>query len=96
VRQIRSVAESVEGVLAVEKLWVRKTGLEYLADIHVQVDAQITVDEGHRIGHFVKDRLLAEFTSLRDVLVHLEPHGSGPAATEPAAPQGNRSSALHA
>jgi cation diffusion facilitator family transporter len=59
---------------AVEKLWVRKTGLEYLADIHVQVDAQLTVDEGHRIGHLVKDELLGQFPWLRDALVHLEPH----------------------
>ena len=34
----------------------------------------MTVDEGHRIGHRVKDRLVAEFAGLRDVLVHLEPY----------------------
>jgi cation diffusion facilitator family transporter len=73
VGQIRQAAEDVPGVRQVEKLWVRKTGLEYLADIHIQVDAQLSVDEGHRIGHSVKDRLLQEFASLRDVLVHLEP-----------------------
>ncbi|MCO6456212.1 MAG: cation transporter [Pirellulaceae bacterium] len=74
VRKIRERAETVPGVRAVEKLWVRKTGLEYLADIHIQVDAQLSVDEGHRIGHDVKDRLVGEFASLRDVLVHLEPY----------------------
>jgi divalent metal cation (Fe/Co/Zn/Cd) transporter len=58
----------------VEKLWVRKTGLEYLADIHIEVDASMTVAEGHRIGHCVKDRLVATFPALRDVLVHLEPY----------------------
>ncbi len=73
VRRIRAAAQATPGVQAVEKLWVRKTGLEYLADIHIQVDASLTVDEGHRIGHQVKDRLLENFASLRDVLVHLEP-----------------------
>lgn len=73
VQQIRSTAEETPGVRQVEKLWVRKTGMEYLADIHIQVDAQLTVDEGHRIGHQVKDRLVEKFASLRDVLVHLEP-----------------------
>lgn len=73
VDQIRRSAASVPGVRAVEKLYVRKTGLEYLADIHVQVDAGLTVAEGHTIGHQVKDRLVAEFDVLRDVLVHLEP-----------------------
>lgn len=73
VAQIRQVAAAVPGVRAVEKLWVRKTGIEFLADIHIEVDAKMTVEEGHRIGHDVKDQLLARFASLRDVLVHLEP-----------------------
>lgn len=74
VAQIRDTALQVPGVRHVETLRVRKTGLEYLADIHIQVDANLTVDEGHRIGHRAKDRLLHEFASLRDVLVHLEPY----------------------
>ncbi len=73
VGRIRSSALSVAGVCDVESLWVRKSGLEYFADIHVEVDAEMTVASGHRIGHAVKDRLLHEFPSLRDVLVHLEP-----------------------
>lgn len=76
VRQIRDSAAAVSDVLAVEKLWVRKSGLEYLVDIHIEVAADKTVEEGHRIGHAVKDRLLAEFVSLRDVLVHLEPYAN--------------------
>jgi divalent metal cation (Fe/Co/Zn/Cd) transporter len=68
------LAENVPGVCAVETLRVRKTGLEYLADIHIQVDAQLTVEQGHRIGHLVKDRLVHELANLRDVLVHLEPY----------------------
>lgn len=74
VERIRRSAEAVEGVRAVEKLHVRKTGMEHLADIHVQVDAGMSVADGHTIGHRVKDRLVSEFASLRDVLVHLEPY----------------------
>ena len=73
VRQIRQVAESAPEVKAVEKLWVRKSGLEYFADIHIEVNPELTVAEGHRIGHCVKDRLIRQFSALRDVLVHLEP-----------------------
>lgn len=74
VAEVRRLAEQVPGVCAVEKLWVRKTGLEYLTDIHIEVDERLSVAEGHRIGHCVKDRLLDAFPALRDVLVHLEPH----------------------
>lgn len=73
VQEVRQAAESVPGVRAVETLWVRKTGLEFLADIHIEVDASLTVEEGHRISHDVKDRLVEGFPRLRNVLVHLEP-----------------------
>jgi cation diffusion facilitator family transporter len=74
VADVRRVAEQVPGVCAVEKLWVRKTGLEYLTDIHIEVDEKLSVAEGHRIGHCVKDQLLDAFPAVRDVLVHLEPY----------------------
>lgn len=73
VRRVRATAGQVPGVRGVEKLWLRKSGLEYFADIHVEVDPDMTVAAGHEIGHAVKDRLLDEFPLMRDVLVHLEP-----------------------
>ncbi len=73
VAAIRDVAVDPPEVSDVDKLWVRKTGLEYLVDIHVQVPAQLSVDEGHRISHQVKDRILERFPIVRDVLVHMEP-----------------------
>jgi cation diffusion facilitator family transporter len=75
VAQVRETARGVPGVKDVETLWVRKSGMEYFADIHVEVDPQLTVAEGHRIGHRVKDRLREKFPLLRDALVHLEPFG---------------------
>ncbi|TWT56343.1 putative cation efflux system protein [Allorhodopirellula solitaria] len=74
VDRMRAAAVEVDGVENVETLWVRKSGLEYFADIHIEVDQALTVAEGHRIGHRVKDHLLEQFISLRDVLVHLEPY----------------------
>jgi cation diffusion facilitator family transporter len=74
VNRLREAAQQVPGVRAVEKLRVRKTGLEFLADMHLEVDAHMTVAEGHRIGHAVKDHLVGRFEALRDVLIHLEPH----------------------
>jgi cation diffusion facilitator family transporter len=77
VNELRQTASAVAGVKGVEKLWARKSGLEYFADIHIEVDPNISVAEGHRIGHAVKDRLLEQFSALRDVLVHLEPFSKG-------------------
>jgi cation diffusion facilitator family transporter len=74
VGEIKQVAEGVADVKAVEKLWVRKSGMEYFADIHIEVDPNLTVAAGHQIGHHVKDALKLRFPALRDVLVHLEPY----------------------
>jgi cation diffusion facilitator family transporter len=76
---VRREALAVPGVLGVEKLLVRKTGLEYLVDIHVEVDSELTVREGHAIGHAVKDRLVQRIVTVKDVLVHIEPAAAVPA-----------------
>ncbi|MGO9113821.1 MAG: cation diffusion facilitator family transporter [Thermoguttaceae bacterium] len=75
---IRSTALTVSGVLGVDKLHVRKAGLEYLVDIHIEVDPRIRVTEGHTIGHAVKARLVTEITAVKDVLVHIEPFVDSP------------------
>lgn len=72
---IRASAEKVEGVAAVEKVRVRKSGVGLFMDIHVEVDADITVRAGHTIAHRVKDRLLASGLRIEDVVVHIEPSG---------------------
>ena len=71
--EVRREASAVPGVLGVEKLFVRKTGLEHLVDIHVEVDPEISVSEGHGIGHAVKARLMKQIVTIKDVLVHIEP-----------------------
>jgi cation diffusion facilitator family transporter len=86
VDQVRTMALTIPGVRGVEKLMVRKSGLEYFVDIHIEVDPQLSVSEGHRIGHIVKDRLTACFASIRDVLVHLEPFGEHHSADTQASP----------
>lgn len=73
VQRVREIAASVDDVDDVEKLRVRKSGLEYFIEIHIEVDGHLTVNEGHRIGHAVKDQLLSVLPRVRDVHVHIEP-----------------------
>src|SRR5262249_39940163 len=42
-RMLREAARQVRGVRDVEKLWVRKAGLEFLVDIHIEVDPDMSV-----------------------------------------------------
>ncbi len=79
---IRRVAENIPGVDRIEKCIVRKMGYHHLVDMHVEVDPQITVLEGHRIAHHVKDQVRREVPSVSDVLVHIEPSQRGPTAKD--------------
>jgi cation diffusion facilitator family transporter len=72
-RDIRKVAEEVEGVCLIEKCRVRKSGLGLLMDIHVMVDGALSVRRGHAIAHQVTNRLLASDLPVHDVVVHVEP-----------------------
>ncbi|MFQ5537294.1 MAG: cation transporter dimerization domain-containing protein [Gemmatimonadota bacterium] len=72
-RRIRDLALSVEGVRGVDLLRLRRSSLVLWVDIHVEVDGALTVAEGHRIAHMVKDRLTDSEIPVRDALVHVEP-----------------------
>jgi len=71
--RVRSVANGVNGVVAVEKCRIRKSGVSYLVDIHVVVDGYMSVRDGHQIAHVVKDHLLQSPLSISDAIIHIEP-----------------------
>jgi cation diffusion facilitator family transporter len=73
VTQVREVASSVPGVLAVEKCIVRKMGYQHFVDMHVEVDPLMTVSDAHVIAHRVKDTVRRQIPTVFDVLVHIEP-----------------------
>ena len=70
---VRTAAAAVPGVIELDKCRVRKMGLEFYVDLHVGVDAEMSVREGHRIAHEVKDAIRTAIPEVADVLVHIEP-----------------------
>ena len=71
--RIREIASSVPGVEGIDKCLTRKSGPYWLVDIHVMVDGNLPVSDGHEIGHDVKRALLQSDLGVLDVLVHIEP-----------------------
>lgn len=71
--RVRQIAAAVPGVVAIEKCRVRKSGIRLLTDIHVVVDGNLSVREGHAIAHRVKDALIEGELPILDVIVHIEP-----------------------
>ncbi len=70
---VHALAAAVPSVRHIEKLRIKKSGLGYAMDLHVQVDPAMSVDEGHRVGGAVKHALLQSPLGIHDVVVHLEP-----------------------
>ncbi len=70
---IRTISHRVPGVIKTEKCFVRKTGMTFLVDLHITVNGEISVKEGHDIAHEVKDKLLHEIPKIANVLIHVEP-----------------------
>ncbi|WP_096440386.1 cation diffusion facilitator family transporter [Alteribacter populi] len=66
-------AMKVEGVLEVNELLAREHGHYVIVDIKVAVNPHITVEQGHKIGKKVKDRLM-EDEYVQDVRVHINPY----------------------
>jgi len=66
-------AGRVPGVVGLEKCLVRKTGLESFVDLHVIVDGDLSVREGHRIAHSATHAIVTEYPRIAEVLVHIEP-----------------------
>ena len=71
--EIVRVARSVPGVRGIDKVFARKTGLQYHVDLHVEVDPTETIAASHAIGGHVRAALRTELPWVADVLVHMEP-----------------------
>lgn len=74
IEEIRTQCKKVEGVIATEKCKVRKMGMHYIVDLHVIVQKDLTVFEGHQIAHNVKDTLMNDIPDIVDILIHIEPN----------------------
>lgn len=72
-KKIEEIVTGVEGVLSIHALRSRYIGSGWQVDLHIQVDPEITVFEGHAIAGHAKRLLLEEGPDIIDVLVHLEP-----------------------
>ena len=72
--EIRKISLTVEGVIATEKCFIRKSGMKFHVDLHAVVDGNISVTKGHDIAHLLKDTLRENIIELGHVLIHIEPN----------------------
>ena len=72
-QKVRTVALGVEGVRALDKCRIRKSGTSYFVELHVEVDGQATVQVGHDIGGRVRSTLRHSPLRIADAFIHIEP-----------------------
>ena len=62
----------VEGVIAVHSFKSRRMGSKSLLEMHIQVAPYISASEGHYIGDAAVQRLLKKFTSIGQIIFHID------------------------
>ena len=70
---IRQCALSAEGVMGVHDLRVRTSGGLHQLEIHIVVDASLTVKEGHGIAKDVEACLVNDIDDVGRAIVHVDP-----------------------
>ena len=75
--EITRVVRSVPEVSGCHHIRTRGAPDHVFLDLHVWFRGDMRLDEAHRLSHVVKDRLMAEFPGLADVVIHIEPEPHG-------------------
>ena len=74
---VRAVVQSVPGVLGCEKIRTRGAADYAFLDLHLWLDGDTPLLAAHSTSHVVKDKLMAKFPQLADVIIHIEPPPPG-------------------
>ncbi|MEH7390038.1 cation diffusion facilitator family transporter [Bacillus sp. JJ1503] len=71
--ELREAVESVKEVKKINQLHAREHGHYVIIDLKISVDPNMTVEEGHRVGKEVKEKLL-KMNNVHNVFVHINPY----------------------
>jgi len=78
VSRVAAAATAVPGVSAIEKLKVRKAGMGYYVDLHVQANPAMPLHEAHVLSGMVKSAIRQAVPEVAGALIHMEPfEGNG-------------------
>src|SRR5687768_7902397 len=80
---VRAVVQSVQDVIGCEKIRTRGSADYAFMDLHLWLDREMTLQAAHAASHIVKDRLMAKFPQLADVVIHIEPPPPGSGIRQP-------------
>jgi cation diffusion facilitator family transporter len=71
--EVKEICRDTQGVKGFHKCRARRVGSRVHADLHVQVDPKLSVEESHEVASRVERSLKAKIPDLASVVVHIEP-----------------------
>ena len=71
--QITNIILGNKGVKGVHDLKTRKMGDMILVDVHIEVDANMSVKEGHDIAVASRSAVMAAMPAVLNVMSHVDP-----------------------
>ncbi|AZR73757.1 hypothetical protein BBF96_10395 [Anoxybacter fermentans] len=74
--QITKIAQSIKKVKDITDLKVRKHAGSEIIEMTITVNPSLSVDEGDRIAHLVKDQIISNIDNhqIKEVFIHVDPH----------------------
>ncbi len=73
-KRIKDIVVTVPAVLSFHELKVRTSAGLYQMEIHIVVNANLTVTEGHQIAKEVESRLHENIEELTQIIIHVDPN----------------------
>ncbi len=70
--RIETMINEMPGVIQTHNLRTRQIGGEVLMDVHILVDPEASVTEGHQIAENVRRELIRAMDNVQDILVHVD------------------------
>ena len=77
VGRVTHIAEGVPDVRLVEKVMIRKAGIGFFVDMHVQAAPEMSLQDAHILSGKVKSAIRAAEPRVLGALIHMEPFEGG-------------------
>jgi cation diffusion facilitator family transporter len=75
--EVRDVVRSVPEVIGCHRIRTRGSADHVFLDLHIWLDGSTPLEQAHATSHVVKDRLMARYPQIVDVVIHIEPPPPG-------------------
>ncbi|MBY0495308.1 MAG: cation diffusion facilitator family transporter [Cyanobacteria bacterium] len=71
--EILEVVRSVPEVIGSHHIRTRGSSDFVFLDMHIWLDANMSLTKAHSLSHVVKDKLMQRFPQIKDAIIHIEP-----------------------